>query len=257
MWDPSPQDLKLQSNEVHVWQATLNLEPAQVDSLMRVLLPDEQVRASRFYFQKNREHFIVARGSLRVILGRYLNTEPEQLQFRYNSYGKPALIGQSGSNGVRFNLSHSRGLALYAIARGREIGVDLEYIRSDFADGQIADRFFSLREAKALGAIPTDSRIAAFFNCWTRKEAYIKARGKGLTLPLDQFEVSLVPGEPATLLRVSGNPDETSRWSLRELLPASGYVAALAVEGHDWQLKCWQWQGDPRSRNLPMNQPGT
>ncbi len=210
--------------------------------LQQTLSPDEHTRADRFYFQKDRERFTIARGLLRIILGRYLNMEPCCLQFRYNPYGKPALANESGGNGLRFNLSHSDGLALYAITRGREIGVDIERIRPDLAEGQMAERFFSSREVKALRALPPSSQPVGFFNCWTRKEAYIKASGKGLTLPLDQFDVSLVPGEPAALLCVSGDPEESSRWCLQDSSPGPGYVAALAVEGHNWRLKCWQWQ---------------
>jgi 4'-phosphopantetheinyl transferase len=139
-------------------------------------------------------------------------------------------------------LSHSDGLVLYAITRGREVGVDVERLRPDFAVLEVAKKFFSRREVTALVALPENQWPKAFFNCWTRKEAYIKARGEGLTLPLDRFDVSLVPGEPAALLYTNDDPQEASRWSLQELVPESGYVAALAVEGHDWRLKCWQWQ---------------
>jgi len=241
-WSLPPETLFLGDEEVHVWKASLKPESPSVHSLIQILSPDERARADRFHFQKDRECFIVARGLLRVLLGRYLNMEPSCLQFRYNPYGKPALPNESGGNGLRFNLSHSDGLALYAITRGREIGVDIERIRPDVAEGQIAEQFFSCQEVKALRALPPSSQPVGFFNCWTRKEAYIKARGKGLTLPLDQFDVSVVPGEAAALLYVSGDPEESSRWSLQELAPGPGYVAAFAVEGHDWRLKCWQWQ---------------
>src|SRR5713226_2658116 len=244
LWSPPPETLFLGDDEVHVWKASLKPESPSVHSLIQTLSPDERARADRFHFQKDRECFIVARGLLRIILGRYLNMEPSCLQFCYNPYGKPALANESDGNGLRFNLSHSDGLALYAITRGREIGVDLEHIRPDLADGKLAERFFSPAEVKVLRSLPASSQPVGFFNCWTRKEAYIKARGKGLSLPLDQFDVSVVPGEPAALLRVNGDPNETSRWDLHELVPASGYVAALAVEGHDWQLKCWQWPNE-------------
>jgi 4'-phosphopantetheinyl transferase len=121
------------------------------------------------------------------------------------------------------------------------VGIDLEYIRSDLAVEQIAERFFSRREIATLRALPIDLRTYAFFLCWTRKEAYIKARGEGLSLPLDQFDVSLIPGEPAALLNTQRDLYEVSRWSLQELTPAPGYAAALAVEGHGWHLACWQW----------------
>jgi 4'-phosphopantetheinyl transferase len=142
---------------------------------------------------------------------------------------------------LSFNLTHSHQLALYAVTRRREIGVDLEYVRADFADEQIAERFFSPREVAALRTVPENLLKEAFFHCWTRKEAYVKAKGEGLSIPLDQFDVSLAPGEPALLLSTRDDPQEADRWSLQALFPGSGYVAALAVEGRTWRLKCWQW----------------
>lgn len=239
-WSPPPETLELGSGEVHVWRATLDQPTPRVQSLRRILAADEQARADRFYFEKGRVRFIVARGLLRMILGRYLDREPSQLRFDYSPYGKPALASESGGETLRFNVSHSHGLALYAVTRGREIGIDVEYIRADVASEQIAERFFSSREVAVLRALPVEAQAEAFFNCWTRKEAYIKARGEGLSLPLDQFDVSLVPGEPAALLSTRPDPHEASRWSLQELTPGPGYVAALAVEGRIRQLQCWQ-----------------
>lgn len=240
-WSPSPEILILARDEVHVWRASLNLDASHVQILQQTLAADERTRAERFYFQRDRAHFIVARGALRDILSRYLNRKPDQLRFCYNAYGKPALAGESDEDTLCFNVSHSHGLALYAVTRSREIGIDLERIRSDFADEQIPERFFSLREVAVLRALPPHLQTGAFFTCWTRKEAFIKAKGKGLSIPLDQFDVSLGPREPAALLRAEWNSQEASRWSLRELNPGPDYAAALAVEGHDWQLKCWQW----------------
>jgi 4'-phosphopantetheinyl transferase len=140
---------------------------------------------------------------------------------------------------LRFNLSHSQDLALYAVTSNREVGVDLEYIQRDFDTRQIAERFFSTREIAALHALPANLQTESFFRCWTRKEAYVKARGEGLSLPLEQFDVSLSPDDPAALLNVAGNPAEVSRWSLRELTPAPGYMAAIAVEGKDLSLSCF------------------
>jgi 4'-phosphopantetheinyl transferase len=224
-----------------VWRASLDLDAARIQDLHCTLTPDEQERADRFHFQKDRDHYIVARGTLRAILGRYLVVEPSALRFCYSSYGKPALAETFGGNELSFNLAHSHQLALYAVTRRREIGVDLEYVRADFADEGIAERFFSPREVAALRTVPQNLRKEAFFNCWTRKEAYVKAIGEGLSMPLDQFDVSLAPGEPALLMSTRKDPQEAARWSLQALFPGSGYVAALAVEGHSWQLKCWQW----------------
>jgi 4'-phosphopantetheinyl transferase len=129
------------------------------------------------------------------------------------------------------------------------VGIDLERIRFDLAVAEIAERFFSRREVAMLRTLPTELQRQAFFRCWTRKEAYIKARGEGLSLLLDQFDVSLAPGEPAAILGTQRDPSEASRWSLQKLTPAPGYVAALAVEGHGWRLTCWQWP-DPRQQSV-------
>jgi 4'-phosphopantetheinyl transferase len=240
-WCSAPKLPRLDRDEVHVWRAALNLEKPRLHSLKQILSEDERARTERFYFEKDREHFIAARGLLRTILGRYLDQEPSELRFCYSRYGKPSLAASAGESALRFNISHAHGLALYAVTSGREIGIDLEHLRADFAGEDIAERFFSRREVEALRALPADMRQKGFFNCWTRKEAYIKARGEGLSLPLDKFDVSLAPGEPAALLSTPGDPREAARWSLRELEPGPGYVAALVVEGHDWRLKCWQW----------------
>lgn len=240
-WTSPPKKLTLRNDEVHVWRAALDVQASQVQSLRRTLTTDERARAVRFHFQKDREHFIVARGLLRAILGRYLAVEPSQLRFSYSLYGKPSLTRESGGGDLCFNLSHADGLALYAVTRGRQLGIDLECVRAELADKQVAERFFSPREVAELRTFSGSMLPQAFFNCWTRKEAYIKARGEGLSVPLNQFDVSLAPGEPAALLSSSCD-DQAFRWSLVALNPAAGYVAALAVEGHGWLLKCWQWQ---------------
>ncbi len=238
-WCLPPKKLTLADEEVHVWCASLNLEASRVNGLEQSLSVDERARAERFYFQKDNEHFIVARGLLRTILGRYLNMEPSQVRFSYGFYGKPFLAGEGG-DAFRFNLSHSYGFALYAISRGGELGIDFEYVRPESVDERLAERF-SPREIAALRQLPANARQEAFFACWTRKEAYLKARGEGLTLPLDKFDVSLVPGEPAALLYANGDPQEATRWSLQDLRPMPGYMGALAVKGYHRLTKCWQW----------------
>ncbi len=240
-WLHPPESLTLADDEVHVWRASLDLPGSHIQRLHHILIADEQKRAGRFHFQKDRDRFIVAHGVLRAILSCYLGVEPGQLCFCYNPYGKPALTKEFGGERVRFNMAHSRGLAIYALTCGREIGIDLEYVRADLADGQIAECFFSHREVAMLRAVPKNLQKEAFFNCWTRKEAYVKARGEGLSLPLDQFDVSLTPGEPAELLSTPGDSPEAAHWSLQALSPGPGYAAALAVEGCSWRLKCWQW----------------
>lgn len=227
--------LTLGHTEVHLWRARLDDQLA--DSLKLLLSAEETARANRFHFTKDRNHFIVARGLLRKLLAAYLGlASSDDLTFSYGEKGKPFLAeNQRGS--VNFNLAHSNGLALYAFSHDRELGVDLEFVKDELADEQIAKRFFSTAEVEALQRVPADLKTQAFFNCWTRKEAYIKARGEGLSLPLDEFDVSLLPGEAAALLRNHKEPDEVSRWTMRSVSVPEGYVAALVVEGHDWRLK--------------------
>lgn len=228
-------------DEVHLWRAALDQPAPQVELLAQTLAADEQLRAERFHFERDRQYYIVGRGLLRTILGQYLKLEPGELHFYYGARGKPALPDTLNPGRICFNLAHSQGLALYGITRGREIGVDLEYIRPVSEMDEIAGRFFSAQENAALQALAPSQRQEAFFNCWTRKEAYLKATGDGLAQPLDQFDVSLAPGEPARLLRIAGQSHLTARWSMLALKPAPGYVAALVVAGQDWQAQCWQW----------------
>ena len=239
IWQLPNADLSLPRSEVHVWRALLD-QPQSLTAFLASLAHDEQERAARFLFQKDRQRFIAARGLLRAILSRYLNLRPDDLSFGYSAHGKPFLASAPGGD-LRFNVSHSHGLALFAFARERDLGIDVEQMRPEVAGQRIAERFFSAAEVAALRELPAEQQREAFFNCWTRKEAYIKARGEGLSLSLDQFDVSLAPGQPPALLRTAMAADEASRWSMIELAPTAVYKAALVVEGQDWQLRCWQW----------------
>lgn len=224
----------LGADEVHLWQA--KLDDHEAGSLRLLLAEDEISRADRFHFAKDRNHYTVARGLLRKLLAVYIGIGPAELRFTYAEKGKPSLT-ESQRGLINFNLAHSHGMALYAFSRGREIGVDLEFLREDFAGEDIAERFFSPREIETLRAVPAALRKEAFFNCWTRKEAYIKARGEGLSMPLDEFDVSLAPGEPAALLGNQKDPTEVSRWTMQSIPMPCGYVAALVVPAADWRLK--------------------
>jgi 4'-phosphopantetheinyl transferase len=226
-----------------VWRANVDLDPIDLEHLRAVLNSDERARAARFHFPKDQQHFVAARGTLRMILSRYLDRAPAQLEFCYGPYGKPELAPSDDAHGLRFNLAHSQGLALYAITRDHQIGIDLEGRRSNSDWEQIASRLFAPREAEALRLVPAASRAGAFLNCWTRKEAFVKARGEGLSLPLDQFEVSVAPDEPARLLRTTGDPQEAAQWSIRELEPAPGYIAAIAVRAPRCEFKLWELSG--------------
>ncbi|MBN1978022.1 MAG: 4'-phosphopantetheinyl transferase superfamily protein [Anaerolineae bacterium] len=245
--DPAPpwhlplSDLALSSDDVHVWCASLEQPAERVHRLARTLSADETSRAERFRLERDRRRFVVARGVLRAILGRYLGIDPSQLRFSYGEHGKPGLSAGFGDDTLRFNLAHSHELALYAFTRGREVGADLEYVRPLPDAGEIAAGFFSRRESAELEGIPDCRKPEAFFSYWTCKEAYVKAAGGGLARALDRVEISLAPG-PARLLSVAGVPEEAARWSLRTLNPATGYVAAIAFEGRRCQLGCWRYE---------------
>lgn len=240
MWHSPPIHLTLSSDDVHVWRASLDQPVECLQQLAQTLCADERIRAERFYFEQDRKRFIIGRGILRIILSRYLNIAAEQLQFCYGSRGKPDLV-DSGESKLRFNLSHSQGLVLYAVTCDRQIGIDVEYIRPIEEVEQIVKSFFSAQENAMWHNLPVHQRQTAFFNCWTRKEAFVKAVGDGLALPLNQFDVSVAPNEPAKLLAIKGDRSASNRWSMQDLSPAPGYVAAVAVEGHSWQLSCWEW----------------
>ena len=232
-----PKSLSLQTGEVHVWLVELEQPDELLEKLRTTLDKDELERAARFHFDKHRRHFIVARGFLRDVLSRYLNARPAALRFSYGAYGKPALAGEHEQHALRFNMSHSHNIALLAITEEKHLGVDVEYIRSDFASEDIARRFFSRLEVEGFNALPREEQVAAFFRCWTRKEAFIKATGKGLSQPLDAFDVTLAPAVPAALLRVAD--DDASRWSISDLDVGPDYAAALVVEGVVTKVECW------------------
>ncbi len=238
-WQAPPLHLSLIENEVHVWIGSLEASDSILECLSATLSAHERERARGFRFEHLSRHFIAARGMLRDILGRYTHIEPRHIQFNYGPKGKPSLADQASD--IRFNLSHSGQLALYAITRGREVGVDIEHIHSFDDLFEVARRNFSQAEYEVLAALPASQQLEGFFNCWTRKEAYIKATGDGLSFPLDQFEVTLRPGDLARLVGVIGAPQEVSRWKIESLNTAEGYIAALMVEGQDWRLSLWHW----------------
>jgi 4'-phosphopantetheinyl transferase len=238
-WLAPPLELALACREVAVWRISLEQSPARLGELAELLTQDETARAQRFYFERDRIKFTIARGALRIILARYLNAAPASLTFSYGAQGKPALTGEQAW--LNFNLSHSGMLALCAVAQGRRLGVDIECERALNDAEAIAQQNFSAAEVAVFRALPMSLRNAAFFNCWTRKEAFIKAIGQGLSYPLDKFDVTLRPAEPARFLNIANDSVETARWTLRALMPAPGYTAALACEGEISQLHCYEF----------------
>jgi 4'-phosphopantetheinyl transferase len=240
-WLPPPADLALGPGEVHVWRISLAPAAAQLAALRRTLDDAERTRAARFHFERDRTAFTAARGALRTLLGRYLARPAEHIAFGYRDKGKPYLA--SGGD-LRFNLSHSGRFGLLAFGLGREIGVDIEQRRPLRDLLALARTSFSPAEYAAFCALPPSDQPDAFFSCWSRKEAFIKATGEGIS-QLADFDVSLAPGEPARLLRVAGDPPDQPRWSLHDLPAIAGHAAALvlgcgrAPDRSDAHIACW------------------
>lgn len=219
--------IKLGLNEVHVWCASLICAREQVAKFDRILAPDEQARARRFYLTRDRDRFVTARATLRCILSQYLFLRPQDVQFRFGPKGKPMLSPAGNPSALEFNLSHSGDRTLVAVADGFSVGIDIEQIRPEVATAQLVAHICTAAERGALVALPESQRVAAFFRCWTSKEACIKASGGGLSVPFRDFEVSIDPTEPLKLLRHYREGE--SLLSLHDLIPEAGFAAALAT----------------------------
>ncbi|HTT66613.1 MAG TPA: 4'-phosphopantetheinyl transferase superfamily protein [Gemmatimonadales bacterium] len=229
----------LRDGEVHVWTLRLDLDRAAQDRLEAFLSAAEVARAHRFVHAADRRRYVCAHGLLRLVLSGYVGRGPREITFEEGPGGKPRLADQPGP---RFNLSHAEDLALVAVSRDREVGIDVERIREIGSLRALADACFSPAERAALAAIAGPLRLQAAFAGWTRKEAFLKALGEGLARPLDSFDVTLVPGEPARLLRVEDAPDAPGRYTLRAVQPAPGYVGAVAVEGRGTAIRARPWE---------------
>jgi 4'-phosphopantetheinyl transferase len=219
-----------------VWSVELERCRGATERLTAALAADELARVARFRFERDRRWFALRRGVLRTILGMYRDAAPEDLSFRQNEYGKPALCEVAE---LQYSLSHSCGRMLLAVTADGPVGVDIECVRAQFATETVPEQFFAADEVTELRALAPSEQVAGFFNAWTRKEAYIKARGLGLSLPLQSFSVTLAPGVPARLRRLAA--DDAQRWTLRALEPAPGYVGALVAAGNDVRVRCWSW----------------
>ena len=243
-WLPPLGKLSLSDNDVHVWIAAVDTSSNCVREFMKLLSGDETRRAESYYFERDRRRFVIGRGLLRRILGRYyLDIEPRRLEFRKGPRGKPYLAESFDNSKIRFNLTASQGLAVFAFAKDHEVGIDVEYMRYMADAQQIVEGSFSKAEAAAFNELLDQEKQEAFFSCWTRKEAFVKAIGEGLYFPLDQFDVSLRPGEPARVLRVAGKPKEAVQWYLKSFRPEKGYKAALAVKCTDCKVTFWRCPG--------------
>jgi 4'-phosphopantetheinyl transferase len=227
VWLASGAAVSRRVGAVEAVSVPLTAAPAEVAELARCLTAEELSRAGRFAFERDRRRFIVGRASLRRLLASRMGLRPESVEITYGPRGKPALGPRSPDFALRFNVSHSEDVAVYAFARGREIGIDVEAVRAIEDADAIAERFFSASENNAYRALHLRDKPLGFFNCWTRKEAFVKALGDGLSRPLDSFDVSLTPGEPARILRVDSVPGERCGWHLESFSPTPGFVAAV------------------------------
>jgi 4'-phosphopantetheinyl transferase len=236
-WQTPPLALALDRGDVHVWRLRLAQPPDAIARLGATLTGDEHARASRFYFERDRTAFTVARGALRTLLGRYTGAAPAALVLGYRDKGKPYLLSPPGD--LEFNVSHSGDFALLAFTRGAPIGVDVERHRPLDDLHSLAKFSFSPSEYAALCALPATDHVTAFYACWSRKEAFIKLTGEGVS-QLAEFDVSLRPGEPMRLLRFRDQRDGLP-WALHELPAIPGHSAALAVEADPIRLSCWEW----------------
>jgi 4'-phosphopantetheinyl transferase len=229
VWPPSRDGLRLGASDVHVWAAHLDLPSGAQQGLAALLSRDEQGRAAKFRVESHRNRFIAGRAILRSVLAKYLLCAPDLLQFGYSPQGKPSLAAQFAESGLWFNLAHSEGMALIAVTRLGPVGVDVEHIRPIEEADELVERFFSARENALFQALPASQKNIAFFNLWTRKEAWLKGTGEGIAHSLSRVEVTFLPGEPAKLLRVPDSSQSRGGWVLHELLPAVGFVGALAI----------------------------
>ena len=230
-WTDKFQGDLFENNHAHVWRASVDYSESKVNKVIGFLSRDEVERANRFYFERDRMQFIVRRGILKQIIANYLAIDPKNLLFEYNRFGKPFLITDSLKHDLRFNMSHSKNMAIYCIGYQKDVGIDIEYIQEDFEFHQIIDRFFSLNEKKHIQKITIDKRREAFFRIWTRKEAVLKALGKGVSFPLQKVNVPYDRSSFTIRINSIGNQCKETSWYVQDLFPANNYIASIAIEG--------------------------
>jgi 4'-phosphopantetheinyl transferase len=231
---------ELAGNEAHLWCARFDLSRRPAGALADLLSADEQERGARFHFEKDRHRFVYTRGWLRRLLGGYLGVPAASLRFDYSPKGKPEVPDRS----LHFNLSDSGELAVFAFSRDGPVGVDIEQCRPSMDWPAIAKSHFAPSENEALRALAEADRLAAFFACWTRKEAWLKAMGYGLSYPLDAVEVECRPGAPARLVRLGGDQEAAAKWALQSLTAEAGYAGCLAVPSGPRTVRAWKWRED-------------
>jgi 4'-phosphopantetheinyl transferase len=240
-WPLSSTPSELHEREVHVWSFCLDVSPACLARFESCLSMDERERASRFHFEQHRNRYVAGRGWLRELLSAYVDVSPEKISFDYGPHGKPALSGQSAQAGIEFNLSHSDSIALAGVTRAGPLGLDIECVKALADMDELVKRFFSKRESLLFKQLKREEQLAGFFNLWTRKEAWLKATGQGISQYLNRVEVSFLPGQTARLLELPEGFTPAHQWSLYDLDPGYGLKGALAIPVTDARISRWQW----------------
>ncbi|PHN08618.1 4'-phosphopantetheinyl transferase family protein [Flavilitoribacter nigricans] len=238
MWKEAPEIALPVAGEVHLWKVELTVPAPTLDHYQTIIAQEEKERAAKFYFEKDRHQYIVGRARLRLLLGRYLDLAPQAVRFEFNQFGKPNFPNEQG---LQFNISHSGGLAVMGFTRDAAIGVDLEKINPNIEVKLIASRFFAEVEKRQILALPTERQASAFYRCWTSKEAFIKAHGQGLSLPLDQFEVEIHPDRKAALKNVHWEPELVESWSIIDFVPEDGFVGAVMCDTTIERVRCYSY----------------
>ena len=232
----------LPPGQIDLWRARLDQQADSLSDLTNLLSPDEQERAARFRLRRDRDRFVLSRGLLRTILSRYLSVGPREIRFSYGLFDKPFLDRRWHESALSFNVAHSREMALYAITSRSTVGVDVEFVEEFPKLEGVARQFFSRRELDGLEKLPENERLLAFFTGWTRKEAYFKALGEGLTRSPTEVELYLEPSRTAEVQAIGGEGGGRRFWRIETVLPAAGYVGAVAAEGDGWRIRWLDWQ---------------
>lgn len=221
-------------HEVHVYSMDFSLMLGCLSEFRKILIEEEIDRANRFHFEKDRNNFVLSRGILRIILAHYLNKSPREIILHFNNYGKPFIREVKN---IEFNLSHSKDKLLLAFTNNIPVGIDIEFMNADFVKGDIAGKFFSPFEVSGLKKLPDELKIEGFYNCWTRKEALIKGIGKGLSIPLDSFDVELIPGKTPAIFDMRFDIKEKGKWQIVDLKLHEEYKSALALKSKNYEIK--------------------
>lgn len=249
LWHASGSVGVLDAQAIHIWAVSLNASPAQVWALCTLLSPDEQLRASRFRREIHRNRYVAGRAALRQLLGQYLHAEPRSIAFCYGAHGKPSLWSKGSDPPLHFNLAHSEDIALLAVSRKGSLGIDVEALRAMPDRDKLVKQFFSIREVRLFQELPEAERVEAFFKLWTRKEALLKATGDGIGSPLKLVEVTFLPEDRPAFLNLPTAVGPAVQWTLIHLIPASGFIGALACPfaAPDLQCRAWHPVSEPKN----------